>query len=308
MHPRPLLSFCIPTYNRPKEVKAAIESILQQDAFNPKTMEILIFDDAPQAPAKTNLASLIKKYPSITYQLNTPNKGIDENILALCASAQGQFLMFLTDDDTFRPGALKKIVEVLSKHKDLHFYACGYQIVFNEKATRIHQAFTEDSLFSSDQYGKTAQLFKDTESLSGKCFAKDCLELEKYDEHQKSLYCHLILAGTALLSGTSYYSSEPLINHTIGNEVFWKYSGDYMLSDLHDLIEKVGKNHSDFIKESEKQLFSSLPYIAYINMLSPKKLTPVLRTILRKRLYSQHVFWQGLALGTVTTIKNKLKA
>lgn len=306
MEKRPLISFCIPTYKRPEEVKNAVESIVFQKDFDAKNMEVLVFDDAPDSPAYKSIAPLLQRYPSIQYHLNTPNKGIDANILALAKAAKGKFILFLTDDDTFRPGSLKVLMNTLRKHPRIHFWACAYQIVLNGKATRVHRVFPQDRMGSSLQTAHCAALFKDTETLSGKCLAKDALQLSTHRQYTESLYCHLVLAGNALLSGSSYYCSQPLIHHVIGNEVFWKYSGDYMLSDLNTLIEKVGKRNEGFIREAKKQLFSSLPYIAYINIFSPQKLLPVAQTILQKGLYKLPEFWVGLVIGTFSTIKTKL--
>ncbi|MEI6774123.1 MAG: glycosyltransferase family 2 protein [bacterium] len=70
---KPLLSICIPTYNRQEYLKQCLDSIVNQKGFDTEKIEIVISDNA--SPDKTNLLvkEYQKKYKNITYSRNDQN-------------------------------------------------------------------------------------------------------------------------------------------------------------------------------------------------------------------------------------------
>ena len=55
---KPLLSICVPTYNREIYLQECLDSIISQDSFDEDTIEIIISDNA----STDGTQSLIKKY------------------------------------------------------------------------------------------------------------------------------------------------------------------------------------------------------------------------------------------------------
>lgn len=78
---RPLLSICIPTYNRAQLLKETLESVLVQvDRTNIDKVEIIIADNASTDETDAVMAEIKKNAkPAIKYLKNEKNVGLDGN-------------------------------------------------------------------------------------------------------------------------------------------------------------------------------------------------------------------------------------
>lgn len=112
----PLLSICIPTYNRIKYLTRLLNSILPEVSQFGNKVEIIINDNASVDNTKETIELMLKDHPSIRYYRNTDNQGADFNISDVFNKAQGRFAWVIGDDDYLLPGALLHIISVLSKH------------------------------------------------------------------------------------------------------------------------------------------------------------------------------------------------
>jgi abequosyltransferase len=69
----PLISICIPTYNRKKYLKQCLDSIVNQDCFTENQIEIIISDN----DSNDNTEKLVKEYQinykNIKYFINDNN-------------------------------------------------------------------------------------------------------------------------------------------------------------------------------------------------------------------------------------------
>ncbi len=116
-----LISICIPTYNRPLELKRMLESI---DTTKYDDVDIVISENCSSKQAETRevVEEYKKTHPyEVYYFENERNLGYDKNIRAAVARATGRFCVFFSDDDMAMPGALDEYIEFVRAHKD-----CGY--------------------------------------------------------------------------------------------------------------------------------------------------------------------------------------
>ena len=67
---KPLLSICIPTYNRAEYLKNSIESIICQDEFKNKQVEIVIADNASTDNTESVARPYAQRYENIFYYRN----------------------------------------------------------------------------------------------------------------------------------------------------------------------------------------------------------------------------------------------
>jgi abequosyltransferase len=109
MNLRPLITVCIPAYNRARYLTPLLESILTQDFTN---FNILICED--HSPERLELAQIVYKfqsqYPSKIQHFENPrNLGYDGNVRKLIELATGEFCVFMGNDDLMCPGALSSI-------------------------------------------------------------------------------------------------------------------------------------------------------------------------------------------------------
>lgn len=100
----PLISICIPTYNRPVLLEAAIKSCTVQSYEN---FEILIGDDSKDDRSQRLVEVLQAEGPGkIRYFRNAPSLGQAKNVNFLFNNALGERLVLLHDDDLMLPDAL----------------------------------------------------------------------------------------------------------------------------------------------------------------------------------------------------------
>jgi len=106
---RALISFCIPTYNRAVLVKRCVTSILEIDSAN---IEVVVIDNAsPDATEETIKAIGDRR---ISYYRNQTNLGAVMNIIETIKKAKGEWVFFLSDEDTVEKGPLEEIITRLS--------------------------------------------------------------------------------------------------------------------------------------------------------------------------------------------------
>jgi hypothetical protein len=107
----PLVSLCIPTYNRPELLRRAVESCLAQTYSN---FEIIITDNS----TNDDSANMASKWtdPRIRYYRNNGNVGALASANRAISLAGGKHLKFLMDDDLIKPRCLELMVKALEEN------------------------------------------------------------------------------------------------------------------------------------------------------------------------------------------------
>ena len=150
----PLLSICIPTYNRADCLKQCLNSIVSQFS-NPEIysqVEIVISDNNSADNTELVVKQFQSMYHGIFYKKNIDNLGVDRNILQVVEMSSGKFVWLLGDDDALFPGILLYIIKVLQNEKADYFITnCwGYNNSLTEKAVnKPNFIFSEDQNYNS---------------------------------------------------------------------------------------------------------------------------------------------------------------
>lgn len=119
----PLLSICIPTYNRAHLLEFCLATVLPQVARYAGRVECIVSDncstDRTQAVLKSASAAVAvsaETAPVLRSYRNDSNIGIIANITR-CASelATGQYVWLLGDDDALCAGAVERVLQVLQR-------------------------------------------------------------------------------------------------------------------------------------------------------------------------------------------------
>ncbi len=140
MNKRPLLTVCIPAYNRANYLPPLLDSIFQQEEQN---FEVLICEDgSPERAAISTIAAQYSlKYPGrIRFVENTRNLGYDGNIRELVKQAQGEYCLYLGNDDLLCAGAITAISDVVHRHPDCGVVVRTYA-TFDESPNVHKQVF-----------------------------------------------------------------------------------------------------------------------------------------------------------------------
>lgn len=111
----PLLSVCIPTYNRPQGLVQAVRSVVEALPHeNHDQVEIIISDDSATATALEEV--LIPWSGGWYYQHNAKCLGMAANWNASLAKASGDFILLLHDDDYLLPQGIITILDTLTHY------------------------------------------------------------------------------------------------------------------------------------------------------------------------------------------------
>src|SRR6266446_8826045 len=112
---RPLLSICIPTYNRAALLKSALAALTPQVVALGSKVELLVSDNCSPDGTKEVVECAQRSCP-IRYRRNEENFGGLYNFVNTASEfARGDFSWILGDDDLIRPGAVAKIVSIIER-------------------------------------------------------------------------------------------------------------------------------------------------------------------------------------------------
>lgn len=118
----PLISFCIPTYNRESYLPKSLDAIISQlDENSKKLVEILISDNA-SADATVKVAqSYIETRRDLNIRLisNSTNLGMDGNFISCYKNATGKYVCLVSDDDFFLPGKVAYLLNLFDLHPNI---------------------------------------------------------------------------------------------------------------------------------------------------------------------------------------------
>lgn len=137
---QPNISICIPAYNRAKELSELLDTIFLQD-FN--DFEIVICED--NSPERFQINEVIKRFnvvrPGlIRYFENPKNLGYDGNLRNLIDRAQGEYCLFMGNDDLMCEGALTKVSAAINRYPNIGVLLRSYA-AFDGDPNNIAQTF-----------------------------------------------------------------------------------------------------------------------------------------------------------------------
>ena len=117
----PILSICIPTFNREKELITLLHSIDYH-----KDIEVVIIDDG----STDNLKKAIdfKKFDFNIKFRKTINRGRSAALSDAIKLSSGQFVMIMDSDDYFIPKAIKSIIEEIKLNQSIKCFLFGVNI------------------------------------------------------------------------------------------------------------------------------------------------------------------------------------
>ncbi|MCP4350154.1 MAG: glycosyltransferase [Desulfobacterales bacterium] len=107
----PLVSVIIPTYNRARMLKQAVDSVLAQDFAD---FELIVVDDG----SDDNTQEILDEYQDEIIVIQQENKGVSAARNKGIVSASGRFTAFLDSDDLWMPKKLSAQVSFFHSNPD----------------------------------------------------------------------------------------------------------------------------------------------------------------------------------------------
>jgi glycosyltransferase involved in cell wall biosynthesis len=112
----PLVSVCIPTYNRADKLQRAVETLLNGTYSN---LEIIISDNASSDHTQEVCAKLCNRSSSVRYFRHSFNQGPTKNFEFARCQARGQYFLWHGDDDHLEGDYIKACVAELEDDSSL---------------------------------------------------------------------------------------------------------------------------------------------------------------------------------------------
>lgn len=112
---KPLLSICMPTYNRCEYLKKSIDSIVCQKEFIDKQIEVVISDNASTDNTETLCSFYAKKFDNFKYFKNSENV-MDRNFPLALSRANGVFRKLSNDTLIYYNESLSNLCDFIGAH------------------------------------------------------------------------------------------------------------------------------------------------------------------------------------------------
>jgi len=134
----PLLSICIPTYNRSGFLRQTLDSVLVTLGRVSAKCELLVCDNASPDDTQAVLDEFRNRWPALKVFRNPKNIG-ELNFYTAIHHATGKYVWLLGDDDLVEPEFLPAVINRLAEDPDL--VVCNHSINSADFSVKYHHAF-----------------------------------------------------------------------------------------------------------------------------------------------------------------------
>ena len=135
---KPLLSICMPTYNRLNHIKRQLRYFQNElKAVADREVELIISNNASSDGTKEYLESVEKSFPQVIINHNKKNIGAVNNMDLMAQIAHGKYIWFPGDDDYLKIGLVSEVVKIL-KDNDLSYLFLSTRGI-NEETKKIRR-------------------------------------------------------------------------------------------------------------------------------------------------------------------------
>jgi glycosyltransferase involved in cell wall biosynthesis len=270
-----LLTIAIPTFNRPDSLTRSLDSLISQDFFEYKNVELIICDDSPSSDTKKIVRNYIKNGFPIRYFKTKKNPGYDFNWARCFNLAKSKYVYILGDDDVLVNGGLKLILREIKKSE--------YSVILLN-AYGFFDDYKKESLISSGLVKK----YNNTHKFILKCGTKltfisaiiinksilngiDAADYRDSNLIQIHLTLLAMLKLNKFLHIDQYLVAAPRSNNQWGDLGLTLFSRD--LGRILDTYVKKGLPYKTLTSLEFKFISTCFPYELFKRRLfSPKKL------------------------------------
>ena len=113
---RPLLSICIPTYNRSDVLEKCLDSIVTNSSFDSR-VEVVISDNCSTDNTRNVVERYINRYKNISYYCNKENIGGERNFIKSLSLGKGEFIKLWNDYSVVKDKGLDYLLYLIDKYK-----------------------------------------------------------------------------------------------------------------------------------------------------------------------------------------------
>jgi len=212
------ISICIPSYNRPSGLKRLLESIDSKRHIN--DLQIVICED--YAPKRLEIREVVEEYKKnspyyVKYVENPVNFGHGKNWRQCSNQADGEFLLYIGDDDDFIPEALDPFIDWVKQNRECGYVLRAYRILFPNGKTEYFKYYSKDTFFDPGIKAYT-EFFVKSMLMSGYTIKREYANQFTEDCLDSTLYFQMYLVAEICLKYPSAYCNIPIAQY-IGDGV-----------------------------------------------------------------------------------------
>lgn len=266
----PLLSICIPTYNREKYLKECLDSIITQEWFNEDDIEIVISDNA----SKDNTTELIKEYQNkfsnIRYCRNKENLGFDWNVLLLYSYWLWEYIWIMSDDDAINKDWLKEILYIIKNNKE--FWTLQFNFgVYDKNLEKLEKLMfkKESKKFKNlnDLYEYHNYSFESIVYISNIIFKKDDNFIRAIKSNIPMTHYIHSCVNWLLFNNSIFYLNKEIVKYRIDNSDFNTIPDFKSLNNRFKICIIWFINYTRFLKKNNIKLnFNKLYFLSIIQI------------------------------------------
>jgi glycosyltransferase involved in cell wall biosynthesis len=147
--PAPVLSICIPSYNREPLVLEQLQ-LLDAPRFLPFDFEVIVVDNASSSSAYESVRDFVPTHYALRYRRLDQTITAFANVSGSLRRATGTFCAYLADDDRLVPDALADVVAVMQSEPNVLATYAGWEYVdLVENRVLYPGAQLEDTIFDA---------------------------------------------------------------------------------------------------------------------------------------------------------------
>lgn len=203
------ISVCIPAYNRATVLPDLLESIFIQNYSN---FEVVINEDC--SPERVKIREIVERfstlYPNrIKYFENEKNLGFDGNLRALIERSEGEYCLFMGNDDLMCPKALDVVSRTIGRHPNIGVYLRSFD-AFDGSPDNIVQTFRyfdEETFFPAGASSITT-FYKRSVVIPGVTLHRETAKKFITDKFDGTLLYQIYLVANILCEKNGVFSPE----------------------------------------------------------------------------------------------------
>lgn len=324
---QPLLSICIPTFNRAELLSYSLAQVINGTTNFQDKIEIIVSDNN----STDNTEKIVSKFKEssniLYYYKNKENIGFNYNIFKIIDQyANGKFCWIIGDDDFIDIDSVGKIIKLLIDYEDLNFLQINFKMMtfeeYKNSSNTSHQRLTTeeieiikfDSIF--DRTCKIENIFCGFISSSIfllepiKQFDKTIFSDDTWSNF-KNTFPHNIMFASKFKDKPSCFLSQPLLTATIHKKEWDDKLPIIIFQFLPQLklyFISLGYKKSDFKITTSLIIKSQIAILPHVLL---KKPLFILKNVFKQRLLFKRVayyYFFKKAIRKILNVKKKFIA
>ena len=210
-----LVSVCITSYKRVKELERCLKSI---DSKQTDNIEVIVSEDC--SPQREEIRKVVNKFAEhspyhVVFNTNEQNLGYDCNLKKLATLASGEYILYMSDDDCFFPGKLDEFLKCLyERHPALAYgsFLYGY-----EEEKRPRRKYSSSHVIKSCESSVSMRVY-DAILFSGLTFRTEYIKHVDAERFKNLNYFQVYLFLSVMYQYGGYYNDVLLIDSVSDGE------------------------------------------------------------------------------------------